>query len=263
MEYSIGQVSRLLGLSIEGIRNYEKSGIIQSHRPEDSNYRKYNYLDITSLIRARLYRALGYSLRETEALTNDSDIGDVRAMLNRRRAALTQEIALAELTLRRLEALERSLETLEGELGRVAFCDSPAICRIEFSRNCVIDFSAPAVAAFQRWMDWSPFIYVSSRYCRGDVYGGLAMDAEYAEPLGVEVDGRVARIPSRPSLRLTVAESENGFSDVGILQKLYDFADRHRLCLAEDMIGHTVIGVNKARDYRRYRRIYVEILEEI
>ena len=58
MEYTIGQISRLLGLSIEGIRNYEKSGIIRSKRTEASNYRKYSYLEITSLIRARMYRSL-------------------------------------------------------------------------------------------------------------------------------------------------------------------------------------------------------------
>ncbi len=54
MDYTIGQVSKLLGLSIEGIRKYEKMGIIMPVRSA-CDYRKYGYLDITALIRAKAY----------------------------------------------------------------------------------------------------------------------------------------------------------------------------------------------------------------
>ena len=49
MKYQIGQVAKLLDISAQGLRLYEKEGIIQPER-EESGYRSYNRLDITSLL---------------------------------------------------------------------------------------------------------------------------------------------------------------------------------------------------------------------
>ena len=262
MDYSIGQVSKLLGLSIEGIRNYEKAGIIQSRRPEGSNYRKYSYLDITSLIRARLYRSLGYTIQETTRLTNESTLQDVCEALGRRKAELHYEIALAQQKLLRLEEMEKSIGILDAELGRVGIDHSPAIYRFEFSQNGMIDFSEDTVALFQKWADYAPFTFISSRYCDGIVYGGLAIEEKYAGLFDIHEDKRVKQHARSLSLRLTVMEEDNGYSDVSILKTLYDYADRHHFILSKDLIGCTVIGVNKASGYRRYRRIFARITGE-
>lgn len=259
MDYTIGKVSRLLGLSIESIRNYEKTGIIQSTRADDSNYRKFTYLDITSLIRARMYRSLGFSIADTSYLTNEGSIEEIRDRIASQKDVLRREICLAEKKLERLSEIERSLDALEKELGRVIICESPAVYRMEFSRNGVVDFSDRIVSLFQTWMDLAPFVYVSSRYCQNEVYGGLAIDAKYAELLNIETDDVVLFHPATMGLRLTVMEEDNGYSDVNVLDALRIYADEHRFSLSEDMIGHTVIGVNKAKSYKRYRRIFADI----
>ena len=124
--YSIGQVSKLLGLSVEGIRNYEKAGIIQSRRREESNYRSYSYLDITSLVRARMYRALGFSLSEIEALTNDRSIEELSAALRDRREDIVREQRLLTAKLSLLKELEEETAALESRLGLVEIRNVPA-----------------------------------------------------------------------------------------------------------------------------------------
>lgn len=259
MEYTIGQVSRLLGLSIEGIRNYEKGGIIRSRRTENSNYRKYGYLDITSLIRARMYRALGCSIRETNCLTNDSSVEAISAFMNARKAGLERDIHVAHQKLRRLEEIIQSLDALEAEVDRITICESPAVYRLEFSRNGEVNFAAPVVSAFQAWMEYAPFVYISSRYHGDEVYGGLAIDASYAGMFDLRESDIVRFYPKALCARLTVMEADNAYSDVDILQPIREYADRHRFRLCGDMIGHTVIGINKADGYKRCRRIYVPI----
>ena len=261
MEYTIGQVSRLLGLSIEGIRNYEKGGIIHSRRTEGSNYRKYGYLDITSLVRARMYRALGCSIQETDRLTNDCTVGEVCDFLDGRRAGLEREARVAVQKLRRMEELIAGLRGLEGELGRVVLCESPAVFRMEFSKNGAVDFSQSVVTAFQAWMQCAPFVYISSRYRGGEVYGGLAIDASYAGLFDIAEGDAVRFYPSTLCARLTVMEAENAYSDAGILEPIRAYAERHRFRLDGDMIGHTLIGIDKANGYKRCRRIYVPIAE--
>ena len=75
MEYKIGTVAKLLGISPEGLRLYERNDILVSHRREEENgYRYYSRLDITALLRARAYHQYGFSLKETEALINTDDV---------------------------------------------------------------------------------------------------------------------------------------------------------------------------------------------
>ena len=121
MEYSIGKVSRLLGLSIEGIRNYEKSGIISSRREEESNYRKYRYLDITSLVRARMYRSFGFSISETAAMTNDFEIPEIQEAFLHREASLKEEAGLLSAKAEYLQHMYHELGAVENRLGKKSF----------------------------------------------------------------------------------------------------------------------------------------------
>ena len=258
--YSIGQVSKLLGLSVEGIRNYEKAGIIQSRRREESNYRSYSYLDITSLVRARMYRALGFSLSETEALTNDRSIEELSAALRDRREDIVREQRLLTAKLSLLKELEEETAALESRLGLVELRNVPAYFRIEFARDGVIDFSEGTVAVVRRWMDCAPFVHVSTRYSGEHVYGGFAIRAEYASLFDIREDTSAVRLlPPSLCLRTTVREENNGHSDVACLQQLRDFAAYHRFRISEDAIGHTLAGVHKQSGYQRFRQVDARI----
>ena len=255
-EYSIGQVSKLLGLSVEGIRNYERAGVIQSERKPESNYRTYCYLDITSLIRARIYRSLGFSLQETEELTNKSGTDDIAAAMTQRREALEKEQKVLSAKQELLRRMVTETETLSHRLGIIEVCTSDAYFRIEFSKDGVIDFSDQTVAAVQRFVSLSPFAHVSTRYCGDHVYGGLAIPEEYAEICGLEKsDPTLQYLPQVLSLRTTVREEANGFSDISCIQSIKEFAEYHRFSLTDNMYGHSLAGVRKKTDYQRYRQI--------
>ena len=93
MKYKIGTVAKLLGVSPEALRLYERSGILVSERGEGENgYRYYSRLDITALTRARAYHQYGFSLRETEALINTDDVDYVREAYGLRACDLEEEI---------------------------------------------------------------------------------------------------------------------------------------------------------------------------
>lgn len=72
-KYQVGELAKLLGISSQMIRNYEKKGLLSPSRL-DSNYRSYEAPDLTLLFLLRKYRAFGYSLDEIkELVTQDSE----------------------------------------------------------------------------------------------------------------------------------------------------------------------------------------------
>ena len=63
MRYPIGRISKLLGLSTETIRTYERKGIVHPQKNENG-YRTFHVLDIGTLLRCRSYSCFGLSLSE-------------------------------------------------------------------------------------------------------------------------------------------------------------------------------------------------------
>ena len=63
MRYSIGDVSRVLGMTTSALHFYEKEGIIDTPKVE-SGRRYYEEADVNRLISAKKYRAMGVPVRE-------------------------------------------------------------------------------------------------------------------------------------------------------------------------------------------------------
>lgn len=64
MRYRIGEVADFFGLTKEGVRYYERKGLLTSIRDEQTGYRYYEREQITHLKRIRLYESMGFSLDE-------------------------------------------------------------------------------------------------------------------------------------------------------------------------------------------------------
>ena len=261
MDYSIGQVAKLLGLSIEGIRNYEKSEIIMPKRT-DSAYRKYSYLDITSLIRAKAYRSLGFTLRETSQLTNEMQIPQIVDALRGKRQGLDEQRELIRAKIAFLDETVSEFESLEQNLDRAQICVIPAYYRFEYGKNGKICMDDDVRETFQAWMEYAPFVHISSRYRDGDVYGGLAIEEKYARLFGIHEDGLIHYIPQGMSIGVKVMEQENGYSDVKCTQALKQYAEYHRFKISDDLIGHTIVGITKKQAYKRYREVSAKIISE-
>ena len=266
MQYSIGKVSKLLGLSVEGIRKYEKSGIISSDRDDSSNYRKYSYLDIASLIRAKMYRSYGFSLKETQDLTNNCSLDEIAAAFKTKESELSQDILLLTEKIHFIEEQIEEIRSLESITGKVRICRMPAIYRMEFSHNGEIDFSDETVAVIQSWMEYAPFVFFSSRYSGTDVYGGLAIRERYAGlfhiPEKHTEKGIIRYLPSSLCLMLTVKEGDDGYSHAETLSALKEYASKHNFEISDDIIGQTITGVHKSSEYIRYRQVFASVRDE-
>ena len=136
MKYKIGTVAKLLGVSPEALRLYERNGILISDRGDGENgYRYYSRLDITALLRARAYHQYGFSLKETEALINTDDVDFVCQAYELKAEDLEQEILRKQQILNYLKGILNLLEQLKSELWTIRPEIRPGIYRLEFMKG--------------------------------------------------------------------------------------------------------------------------------
>lgn len=259
MKYKTQRVADLLGISAESLKNYERAGIIKPIRDMDSGYRQYSYLDICALIRVKMYRQFGFSLKDTKTLINETGLDKTVEILESRKQGLASEMHVLSKTHQNLESLIDEIREVPQQCGRVTIKSRPAFYRIEFSKNGMIYSNTQVVSAVREWMEFSPFARFSSRYHGADVYGGLRIDACYSELFNLNEDSLIRYYPEALCVSLVVNEGEVEFSDPGCQNQLKQFVEEHNFTLADDPLGYTIIGLNKNTDYHRYREISAEI----
>ena len=118
MNYRIGEVASLVGMTVEGLRFYERRGLVTPAARTPSGYRVYREAQVRLLHFIRAAQEMGFSLREIEGLIalRQGDVESCRAMcesLTAKRQAVRRKIRL-------LQALERdlvaSIETCEAQM---------------------------------------------------------------------------------------------------------------------------------------------------
>lgn len=259
MTYKTQQVADLLGISAEALKNYERSGIIKPARDRNSGYRQFSYMDICSLIRVKMYREFGFSLKDIEIMINDMDLDKTLELLESRKQLLNHETLLLSESIRSLDSMISQLKDVESLCDRIIIKSEPAFYRLEFSKNGVLNYNPHTVSLVREWMSYSPFLRFSSRYRGKDVYGGLRMDACYASLFCLEEDPLIHYYPESLCLSTIVKEGDRQYTNYDCLNQLKEFSEEHRFILDEDFIGHTIIGLNRAKNYHHYREISVKI----
>ena len=68
MEYRIGEAARCVGMSVEGLRFYERRGLVRPARRTASGYRLYGKAQVDALRFIRAAQEMGFSLREIQGL---------------------------------------------------------------------------------------------------------------------------------------------------------------------------------------------------
>ncbi len=269
MKYRIGLVAKLLGISPEGLRLYERDGILESRREENgSGYRYYERLDITALLRARSYQKYGFSLKETESLINTDDVEQVMAGYADRRRQLAREIAHKQRMLDYLDKISEILHRLPDELWQIRRETRPGLYRFEFMEGDRLILEPEAYGDFQRWVSMAPFTFPAQRNDwqalkegRDHSFSALGLLEEDAGALEVREEGLVQYLPPCPCLYTVVRISRENASCVHYLNHLLQFVDREGIRVTGDPVARTFLSLNKRDDYTRYRQIWLPVEE--
>lgn len=104
MYLSVGEISKILGISTETIRHYVQEGIITPHKNTANNYWEYSSDDFIRLTDVLFYRSMGLSVKEIKTIMGGTPIEELGDIIKIRRAELINIIKETVDMMQRLDA---------------------------------------------------------------------------------------------------------------------------------------------------------------
>lgn len=245
MSYSIGDVSRVLGITTSALHFYEKEGIIDTPK-EESGRRYYEDVDVNRLISAKKYRAMGVSLRDIarqfghDGMTGAQVLGRMRARRDEA-ARLSQQYAMLAQDIERLIALG---ETGIDAVNRVDIRPVERMMMFRSSSGGLLPHDRAEQAIAQRWLNAMPAVSVSILRETHDARAGFAlmMPASRAADFGLEANGRsVQTVAGGMALHAVVHCGEEQYDQPDVIfRPLLSFAREHRFVQKGAMWGNVL-----------------------
>lgn len=115
--YTIGDVSKRLGISRDSLRFYEKKGIISPQKLENG-YRCYSYEDTRKLLDIMFYRRLNFSIEDIHRILHQSSFGSYYTMIQEKIAEEEREVERHHRSLIHLKYLTQLYKNIEDYLNK-------------------------------------------------------------------------------------------------------------------------------------------------
>lgn len=117
-KYKIGEVSRLLGITSETIRFYEKEGIIMPNKEESNGYRYYTIQNINELLNVIFYRRIEVPIQDIRNIINKGDFDDMCNLIQSKSIEVAAKIEKQKLMLKKLNIIQQSINDVNESLNQ-------------------------------------------------------------------------------------------------------------------------------------------------
>ncbi|WP_227851731.1 MULTISPECIES: MerR family transcriptional regulator [unclassified Clostridioides] len=79
--YTIGQVSKFLGMSRDTLKFYEDKGLVNPKKNDENGYRKYNQFDIYDITTINFYREIDIEIKKIQEIRKSKSISNLELLL--------------------------------------------------------------------------------------------------------------------------------------------------------------------------------------
>lgn len=263
-KYQISKVAKVIGMSDEGVRNYEKVGIIKPEIDNDTGYRHFDIMDIVTLFSSKMFRNLGFDLKETSKIINDYEVHDIKSVLLNKENYLKEKIKIDNLIIKRLENINFLVDELQNKLYKCCIAKRPSMYRLEFLENGGVRLSKEKQRFIQEWVKLSPLSALSTRYpletfpdYADKSISGLGILYEDAKLIDIKENEFIKFWPeTKCAYSLVRCDNSRLSIDFGFM---FDYLCKYNLKHNGDVISRAIISTHQNREFNRYLQVWMPI----
>lgn len=248
--YTIGDVSKRLGISRDTLRFYEKKGMITPQKLENG-YRSYTYEDIRKLLDILYYRRLHFSIEDINHILNKSSYDSFYDLLEEKISEEEYELVLHRQSLLLLNSLKRLYQNIDRYQGIYEVRPMPRYYQMEEE-----DFTGR--------LDIFDLCYIYQEFCisRGtaeQVEEYYLLAADTASLLGLEQELKNRLFPPRGSCIYTITASKSRLPDQKAIQKAAKWAAERGFCLTGSVYTGFLISCAAEGQSVYYIELYLQL----
>ena len=189
---SIGGYAQGMNISQEGLRHYERKGVIHPMRDPESGYRYYSLKDTIAIAFCRKCRSYGFGLDDSVYLLHEADMSSRAKLAEEQMASMEDQIRRQTRLLEHLKKRSAEIASVREMVGKYSIRSMPPLCVIFTRFNQETIKSREAVKLMQSWNKCQPYPdiitmaspeYLMSR--KGGLSTGLGASPELVEALNL------------------------------------------------------------------------------
>ena len=254
MKYKIGDMAKILGISPDLLRYYEKKGVVSPVKDRNNDYRYYDTRDTNFLVDCLFYKNFGFSIEETSELVRSCSIDEISGRFLENETQLEESIRRQQLLLRRSQKYRRSIARISDHLGRCSFDRRPACIYYINRHNQEFDTAPDLGRVTRQWLKYLPFSRRSfivpmeallSPDSREEFQWGFSLSQEYAGLLGASAQPPVVALSDTRCVYTVFSNPDSAFSP-RFFGYAMDFIRAQGLRLCGDVFGNLLVSANEA-----------------
>ncbi len=271
MKYKIGDVAKILGISTDLLRYYEKKGVVHPVKDKNNDYRYYEAWDINFLLDCLWYKNFGFGIEEISHMVSDSSYEDITNAIDSKEKEIEETIYRQKLLLRRIREHKRALAQARDYRGKCDIRQSPEIVRYLNRHNFIYDDDPAISRVTQSWLKFMPFVHRCFEIPKSDLpiddgcgknYSwGLSLDMQYVKEFGVKSDPPAQHLPSELSLHSVFTSTGKDAFSPKHLQYIVDYAEKNGLKICGNARGNLLCSVFDGSDLSGYFEVWIPIEE--
>lgn len=115
----IGEAAKILGVSTDTLRYYEKAGLLSPAQKSENGYRYYESEDLYLMEDALFYRSIDLPIEDVKGILHDSDFHHIDKVIERKRGELVEQLRQQQKLLEKIDSLQRLYRQIEENLYRL------------------------------------------------------------------------------------------------------------------------------------------------
>lgn len=261
--YKIGEAARLMGVSTEALRYYERKGLVVPRKDLDSNYRYYDASQINHLLNMQRYQKFGFSLYEMVEMSYHSDGESFEALMKKKEEELVDKSMAINMQLYCMNQSLRHMQMAKDAKGKIVFGERPAMYRLSYMVNDHI-LNTPALEEERkRWAGCNDLQFISALMHQEDFEKqvdfheyGFAMYKDIAEFIGVKENEVITLYEECPALVCSF-ESSSDTSVFDYMEIVKNFLQEHELMISGDLLTQVLYSHCEDQHFRMQHLLWI------
>ncbi len=267
--YRIGDVAKILGISPDLLRYYEKKGVVKPVKDKTNDYRYYEAWDINFLVDCLWFKNFGFGIEQIAHIVSDCSYDELLTTMEAKREEIRALIERQKLLLRRAEQYCDELTRATALLGQCDICPSPEIVRYLNRYNFLYDKSPDLQQLGQEWLQYMPFIHRCFEIerevliSRGNEYAwGFSLGMDYVREFQVQVNPPVMHLPGgEPCLHSVFKSAGKDQFAPRHMDYMIRYAGEHDLRITGNARGNLLCSVLENGELTGYFEVWIPIEE--